>query len=295
MLNLNSNDKTFFISEVSSNHSQDINRALKFIDVSATVGANAVKFQLFKINELFSKEVFVSKHEILERKKWELPLDFLPILSKNCKKKKIQFSCTPFYLDAVKELEPYVDFYKIASYELLWDDLLNLCAKTNKPIVISTGMATLDEVRHAVDVLKKSGCSNYCILHCTSAYPTPFDEANLSAIKTLRNEFNCPVGWSDHTLNSGVINRAINRWGAEIIEFHIDLDGQGEEFNSGHCWLPKDISKTIKDINHGFSADGNGIKIPVKSEKPDILWRADPSDGLRPFKKIREKLNTNKN
>jgi N-acetylneuraminate synthase len=214
----------------------------------------------------------------------------LPILSERCYKKKIQFSCTPFYIEAVEELSDYVDFYKIASYELLWDDLLIECAKTKKPLIISTGMATLDEIDHAVKIIKKNGCKDLTILHCTSAYPTPHDEANLAAIKTLREKFNCSVGWSDHTVNAGVLNRAINKWGAEVIEFHMDLEGDGEEFNSGHCWLPNQMEQVIRQTNDGISADGDGKKMPVASEKSDRLWRADPSDGLRPLKEIRNKL-----
>ena len=231
---------------------------------------------------------------IKKRKKWELPLEFMPILAKRCFEKKIQFSCTPFYLDAVAELNEYVDFFKIAYYELLWDDLLVACAKTNKPVILSTGMATITEIQHAVEVIKNSGCDKLTLLHCTSAYPTPHNEANLAAIETLRNKFECTVGWSDHTVNPGVINRAINKWGAEVIEFHMDLEGDGEEFNSGHCWLPNQIAPIITQVRDGLSADGDGNKKPVESEKPDRLWRADPSDGLRPLKSIRNTLSQKK-
>jgi sialic acid synthase SpsE len=276
-----------FISEVSSNHDRDIDRSLDFISASAKAGCDAVKFQLFKIEKLFAPEILAKSEKHRRRKEWELPLEFLPLLAEKCKLEKIQFSCTPFYLEAVKELEPYVDFYKIASYELLWDDLLIACAKTMKPIIMSTGMATIDEIKHAVMILKANGCTSLSLLHCTSAYPTPHFDANLSAIETIRNLTNCDVGWSDHTVNSSVINRAINRWGATIIEFHLDLDGKGDEYATGHCWLPNQIANVISDIKLGFESDGNGIKEPVASELPDRFWRADPSDGLRPLKFIR--------
>lgn len=277
-----------FIAEVSSNHSKDLDRCLSFIDVASQSGCSAVKFQLFKISQLFSKEILEKSENHRKRKEWELPLDFIPLLSERCKEKNILFSCTPFYLDAVDELEPYVDFYKIASYELLWDELLAACAKTGKEVIISTGMATMDEIHHAVSVLKENKCKKIIILHCVSAYPTPFNEANLSAIKTIRQETNCEVGWSDHTVDMGVIHRAVHRWGAKVIEFHIDLEGKGEEFGTGHCWLPEQISSVIDQIKNGESADGNGIKEPVPSEVPDRIWRADPTDGLRPFKSIRD-------
>ena len=212
----------------------------------------------------------------------------MPILSECCKAKNIQFSCTPFYLDAVKELEPYVDFYKIASYELLWDDLLVACANTKKPVIISISMwLTINS--------SSLSCDNNCeptVLHCTSSYPTPYKEANLTAIETIRKSVNCKVGWSDHTKDPGVIHRAIHKWGASVIEFHLDLDGKGDEFSSGHCWLPEQMHSVIKQVRHAEDADGKGIKEPVPSELPDRLWRTDPSDGLRPFKSIRNSFNT---
>ena len=122
-----------------------------------------------------------------KRKEWELPVSFLPELKKRCIEKKIDFSCTPFYLGAVEELYPYVDFYKIASYELLWEDLLAECAKTGKPVVLSTGMATVDEVKKAVDVLNNNNCADITMLHCVSSYPVPVSDCNLKAIETIRN------------------------------------------------------------------------------------------------------------
>lgn len=277
-----------FIAEVSSNHNRDLARSLAFIDTAARIGCGAVKFQLFKIDQLFSPEILERSETHRKRSLWELPLEFIPALAQRCQEVGVEFSCTPFYLDAVAELEPYVAFYKIASYELLWDDLLVVCAESGKPVILSAGMATLDEIRHAVTVLQQNGCQSPTLLHCTSAYPTPYAEANLAAIDTIRQATGCAVGWSDHTIEPAVIHRAIHRWGATVIEFHLDLDGTGEEFAAGHCWLPDQIGVVIRDVNKGLVADGMGIKEPVPSELSDRLWRADPSDGLRPMKEIRE-------
>jgi len=279
---------SFFIAEVSSNHYRDLDRCYAFIDAAAKAGCQAVKFQLFRIDQLFAPEILEKSETHRRRKDWELPVDFLPKLAARCKENEIQFSCTPFYLEAVGELEPYVDFYKIASYELLWDDLLSACARTGKPVILSTGMATISEIEHAVDVLRTNGCDHPKLLHCTSAYPTPYAEANLSAIETIRTATGCDVGWSDHTVEPGVIHRAIHKWGANIIEFHLDLDGTGEEYATGHCWLPAQIASVIKDVNHAFDADGHGVKEPIDSELPDREWRADPVDGLRPLRTIRK-------
>jgi sialic acid synthase SpsE len=279
---------TRFIAEVSSNHHADIVRSLEFVDAAANAGCSGVKFQLFKLDQLFAPEILERSPKHRVRKDWELPKEFLPKLAQRCRDRGIEFGCTPFYLEAVAELQPHVDFYKVASYELLWDDLLAACAQTKKPVMLSTGMATLPEIQHAVSVLKSHGCTNPLLFHCTSAYPTPYAEANLAAIETLRNATGCEIGWSDHTVEAAVLNRAINRWGATTIEFHIDLDGDGEEYSAGHCWLPDQIAQVINNVNKGYIADGTGVKEPVPSELPDRDWRADPSDGLRPLRRIRE-------
>jgi sialic acid synthase SpsE len=279
---------SYFIAEVSSNHSKDLGRALDFIEVAAEIGCDAVKFQLFKIDKLFSQEILSKSERHRKRRDWELPLDFLPHLADRCKKLGIHFSCTPFYLEAVLELKQYVDFYKIASYELLWDDLHSACAGTGKPVIISTGMAEISEIIHAVNVLKLNGCIEPTILHCTSAYPTPYQEANLAAIETIREATNCKVGWSDHTVNEGVISRAVSKWGAEVVEFHLDIEGKGAEFESGHCWLPDQIKTVIHNIKCGVASDGTGEKKPCSSEMIDREWRADAKDGLRPLRHIRK-------
>ncbi|NBY19414.1 N-acetylneuraminic acid synthase [bacterium] len=280
--------KVNFIAEVSSNHHQDINRCLQFVNSAKEAGCTSVKFQLFRIDQLFAPEILKKSETHRQRKSWELPLDFLPKIANECSRADIQFGCTPFYLDAVAELYPFVSFYKIASYELTWKDLLKECAQTGKPVILSTGMANMPEIVEAHQVLVQSGAKDITLLHCNSSYPTPVADANLEAIRTILNTTGAKVGWSDHTVNPGVIYRAVHKYNAEVIEFHLDIDGQGDEFKTGHCWLPSQISSVISTTRDGFVADGSGIKEPSPSEISDRLWRADPSDGLRPFKIIRE-------
>ena len=160
-------------------------------------------------------------------------------------------------------LAPHVDAFKIASYVLAWDPLLAKVAATGRPIIASTGMATLEECTHAVAVMRQAGAKDITLLHCVSAYPTPPGEANLAAIKTLRDATGCPVGWSDHTVSPGVIHRAVHRWYAPLIEFHLDLDGLGAEYASGHCWLPYEMAAVIREVRTAEAADGNGLKVPM--------------------------------
>ena len=279
-----------FVSEVSSNHQRDMGRSLAFVDQSAKIGCTAVKCQLFRIRELFAPEVLRRRHELRLREGWELPVEFLPVLADRCHEVGLRFACAPFYLDAVDELFPYIDFYKIASYELLWDDLLTACAGTGKPVVLSTGMATLAEIDGAVGALRKAGCEDLTLLHTVSGYPTPLVQCNLAAIDTMRRTFGCLVGWSDHTVNPAVIHRAVHRWGASMVEFHLDLDGEGAEFATGHCWLPEQIGPVIGAVRAGPEADGTGEKVPSQSELADREWRAAPEDGLRPLVGIRPRV-----
>ena len=281
---------TRFIAEVSSNHHQNLDRCLAFVDKAAEIGCAGVKFQLFRVRELFAPEILARSPKHRAREAWELPVSFVAPIAGRCRELGIEFLCTPFYLGAVAELVPHIDAFKIASYELLWDDLLVACAGTGKPVVLSTGMATLDEVCRAVGVLRKAGCQELTLLHVVSAYPTPPSEANLAAIETLREACDCPVGWSDHTVCPAVISRAVHRFGAAMIEFHMDLDGNGEEYGAGHCWLPHTIEPVISSIRTGLEADGSGDKAPGPSELPDRDWRSDPVDGLRPLLRVRRRF-----
>jgi sialic acid synthase SpsE len=280
---------TVFIAEASSNHDRDLGRALAFVDAAADAGCDAVKFQLFKIDRMFAPEILARSEKHRARRQWELPLSHLAPLAERCLARGIQFSCTPFYREAVDELRPFVSFYKIASYELLVTPLLEACAATGKPIVLSTGMATMEEIAGAANTLKRAGATDITLLHCVSAYPTPAAEANLAAIAAIRDATGCKTGWSDHTRRPAVIERAVHRWGASVVEFHLDLEGQGAEYAAGHCWLPDEIAPVIARIRESAIADGEGFKGPQPAELADRDWRADPVDGMRPLRAIRER------
>ncbi len=280
-------NQPIFIAEASSNHARDLGRALAFVDAAADAGCDAVKFQLFKIDRMFAPEILSQSPKHRARREWELPLDHLAPLADRCAARGIQFSCTPFYREAVEELAPFVSFYKVASYELLVTPLLEACAASGKPVVLSTGMATLAEIMAAVAILRRAGAADITLLHCVSAYPAPAAQANLSAIAAIREATGCATGWSDHTRRPAVIERAVHRWGASAVEFHLDLDGEGAEYASGHCWLPGEIAPVIARIRESAVADGTGFKGPQPSELSDRDWRADPSDGMRPLLHVR--------
>ena len=285
--------KNFFIAEVGSNHLQSINRCKKFIDVSKKSGFQAIKFQLFKIEDLFHPST-IKKNKLYKIRNRELPKKFIPKLYKYAKQKKIYFGCSVFNIGDIPFLRKYVDFFKVASYELLWLKLIDKLSKTKKPVIISTGMSSFKEVNKVLKLLKKNKNKDVNILRCTSNYPAKKEVVNLKSIvylkKKIRQNYkfkNINIGYSDHSKLPGVIYRACNKYDAKIIELHLDLDGKGSEFGPGHCWLPLETAEIIKNIQIGLEADGDGNLQPKSSEKNERLWRADPIDGLRPTKKIR--------
>jgi N-acetylneuraminate synthase len=287
---------TTFIAEIGSNHNQDLDRCLSLIDGAASAGCDAVKLQVYRVDDLFTSDVLAAKPELQARRAWEFPVEFLAPVAERCKEAGIQLGAAAFGLWAVEALEPWVDFLKVASYEVLWLDLVRACAETGKPFVISTGMATLPEIEAAVETARDAGCSDLTLLHCVSGYPTPPEQSNLAAIETLRIACRCPAGWSDHTNDAGVVLRAVQRWDAAAVELHIDLNGTGHEAG-GHCWTPARIEEVIGAArmpapvdSDDSPVDGDGRKVPMPVELPDVAWRADPSDGLRPLRETREAL-----
>ena len=279
-----------FIAEISSNHNQSLSRCYKLIDKAKDVGCKSVKFQHFKIEELFHSRVLKKKKSHRDRKKWELPDAFIPKISKYCKSKDMLFGCSPFSIKSVEYLNHYVDFFKISSYEILWQDLLLKIASTKKPVVFSTGMANFEEVKKCLNTLSKNGSKDITILHCVSQYPAKIKNCNLKSIKYMKDKLNCKIGWSDHTKNPLIIKEIIDFYGIKTIEFHFDLDKKGYEYGPGHCWLPHEIGQLIDFYKEKKQILGKMHKKFSEDEKKERLWRSDPDDGLRPFKIIRKKI-----
>ncbi|MFT4537970.1 MAG: sialic acid synthase SpsE [Planctomycetota bacterium] len=287
-----------FIAEVSSNHGRDLKRACAFIDAAADAGCAGVKFQQFRIDELFAPEALAADDALGRRRDWELPVEFNAELAACARDRALLYSSTPFYWDAIGELEPHVDFFKISSYQVLWLDFLREVASTGKPVVLATGMADSREVEAAVDALRDGGCAQPTLLHCVSLYPTPAEVAGLKAIESMRSQFGVPIGWSDHSASPEVVERAVRRFGAEMVEFHMDLDSFGDEYHFGHCWLPDSIGRVIaalgadpfKPVADTDPMDGDGRKQPIEAEAHERSWRTDPIDGLRPLSAVRASL-----
>ena len=287
---------TFFIAEICSNHLNDFNHCKKIIDEAKKIGCDAVKFQLFKSDKLFAPEILNKSKSHNNVKNLELSLKLIPKLKNYSKKKGLLFGCTPFDLEAVDFLSRFVDFFKIGSYELLRLDIFERCLKYKKKIIFSTGMASQNEIEKVLHLFKKKKFLNFAVLRCVSNYPATIDKINLSSIKSLRSlvqkkfKKDIKIGWSDHTRNKGVILKSIFSFNSEIIEFHLDLDGNGPEYQAGHCWLPDEIKDVIKYAKESTKYDGVGVLAFQKSEINERKWRSDPKDGLRPMMKERKKF-----
>lgn len=236
----------YIVAEMSANHKQDFKQAVKIIKEAKEAGADAIKLQTYTPDTLTidcDKGYFQIKGTLWEgRRLYELyseaytPWDWQPKLKKIANDLDLDFFSTPFDLTAVKFLEEMeVPAYKIASFELVDLPLIRCVAKIGKPIILSTGMATLEEIKEAVRAAREAGASQIALLKCTSAYPAPPEEMNLRTIPHLVETFGMPVGLSDHTLGIAIPIAAV-ALGACIVEKHFTLSrsisGPDSEFST---------------------------------------------------------------
>ncbi len=227
-------NKIYYIAEIGLNHNGNIELAKKMIKAAKASGADAVKFQSIKADKLVSPNIFFDPIDGFGLdgvqtigEFWEkvsIDKEFHLEISDYSEKLGIEFISTPFDFDSVDLLEKInVKRYKIASGDLTYYPLLEYIAQTQKPVILSTGASTLDEIGKSIKQLKKSGCEDLTLLHCISLYPTPSQKANLNAILQLKSDFKLPVGFSDHTVGHHVSIAAI-AMGARVIEKHFTID-----------------------------------------------------------------------
>ena len=275
--------RTKFIAEICSNHNQDLKRCKRFIDVAKEMGCWGVKFQYFKEDSIYRKSYLDANPKLVEQIKLQvLPDTFISELWEYAKNVDINIGYSVFDVKDVEELNRYTNFYKVASYELLYLDLIKEIVKKDKPIIVSTGMVTIPEMLDVYELLKDHKQDVY-FLHCVSSYPAKPEDCNLNSINFLRLNFPfIKIGWSDHTRLSGIIYHVALKYRADIIEFHFDLDGEGREAKMGynHCWLPNQIEPIIKHISQIRNIEGSYSKLPKKNEAIEL--RTDPKDGMRP-------------
>lgn len=274
--------KTFIIAEAGVNHNGNIELACKLIDVAKEAGADAVKFQTFKAENVVStlapkaeyqRKITDAEESHLDMvKKLELNFDDFAKLKKYCDKTDIMFLSTPFDIDSARFLKDLgLEIFKIPSGEITNYLLLKEIGSYRKKIILSTGMADLGEIEDALEVLMANGTrkEDITILHCNTEYPTPFEDVNLRAIITIKEAFKVDVGYSDHTLGIEVPIAAV-ALGAKVIEKHFTLDKNLPGPDHKASLEPQELKAMVDAIRNIEKAFGNGIKKPSKSELKNI-------------------------
>jgi len=295
--------KTYIIAEAGVNHNGSLEMALNLIDVAVNAGADAIKFQTFKAENLATKQAPKANYQTQTTGSNESQLEMLKKLELDetaheqlvsyCNKRNIEFLSTPFDSESLKLLTQKFNLtkLKIPSGEITNAPFLLEIARTGKSIILSTGMATLGEIETALGVLAfgfitslkekpslKAFNSAYCseegqkalqenvtILHCTTEYPAPYNEVNLYAMDTIKSAFNLPVGYSDHTAGIAISIAAVAR-GARVIEKHFTLDHSSHGPDHKASLEPDELIQMIKSIRQIEQALGNPLKIPTNAE-----------------------------
>ncbi len=267
----------FVISEAGSNHNRDLSIARRLIDVAAEAGSDAVKFQTYSADTLYSKrtpkmsylESLTDEQETLWEmiEKLELPREWQKDLADYSAEKGLIFLSTPFDERAVDELEEIgVHAYKIASFEIGHLPLLKRAASTGKPILLSTGMADLGDIEEALDAIYSTGNGAVALLHCAIGYPPPMSAINLRAIRTMSEAFDVPVGFSDHTLGVTIPAAAV-ALGARLIEKHFTTDRSLPGPDHPFALEPDELAAMIEAVRDTELALGTGIKRRDSSEQ----------------------------
>lgn len=299
--------KTYIIAEAGVNHNGDIELAKQLIEVAAEAGVDAIKFQTFKAERLASvkapkadyqnKTTDVAESQFEMLKKLELPLDVYPHLIDLCEQKGIDFLSTPFEEESLAFLvqQCRLPLIKIPSGEITNAPFLLAVARTDLPVILSTGMSTLKDIEDALSVLafgylhdkepvdladltrayieaQNVGLlkEKVQLLHCTTEYPAPFDEVNLDAMETMANAFGLQVGYSDHTKGIAIPLAAVAR-GAKIIEKHFTLDKNLPGPDHKASLEPDELKAMVDGIRQIEQAIGNGIKISGSKEQSNIV------------------------
>ena len=266
-------NSTFIIAEIGVNHNGDIDLAKKMIKSASECGVDAVKFQTFKSEDLVTENAKTADYQqkntnensqLEMLKKLELSFDDFRELKDYALKHDVLFISSPFDIDSVDLLEKLeVPLYKLGSGELTNFELIDHVQKTDKPIIISTGMATMDEIQETYDFIKNK--ENLIMLHCITGYPTEFSEANLNFIKTLQSKFNVPIGFSDHSPGIELPIAAV-ALGACVVEKHFTLDKNLEGPDHKASLNPKEFKAMVDAIRNIEVAMGDGIRTFSENE-----------------------------
>jgi N,N'-diacetyllegionaminate synthase len=275
-------EPVIIIAEAGVNHNGDVNIAIELVDEAAKSGADYVKFQTFKAENLVTEYAKKAKYQQQNGesgqtqyqmlKELELNEQSYQLIIKRCKQKNIGFLSSAFDLQSIEYLSKFkLPFIKIPSGEITNLPYLRKVASLNSKIFLSTGLSNMNEIENALSILIKSGAkkTEITVLHCNSEYPTPFEDVNLNAMKTIGEKFNVNVGYSDHTIGTCVPIAAV-ALGASVIEKHFTLDKNLVGPDHSASLEPKEFRSMVESIRSIEVAMGNGIKKISTSEKKNL-------------------------
>ncbi|MBO4845841.1 MAG: N-acetylneuraminate synthase [Lachnospiraceae bacterium] len=269
------NGKTLIIAEAGVNHNGSLEMAKKLVDTAKECGADIVKFQTAKLDSLVSKSADMAEYQKKNTgveesqkdmlRKLLLDYDEFVLLADYCKEVGITFLSTPFDIDSIHFLNDMQDIWKVPSGEITNYPYLVEIGKTGKKVILSTGMAVMDEIEEAIKVLKDNGTEDITVLHCTTEYPAPIKDVNLNVIKTFKEAFGCPVGYSDHTQGIEVSLAAV-AMGATVIEKHFTLDKNLPGPDHKASLEPAELKALVEGVRKIELALGSDEKIPSDME-----------------------------
>ncbi len=263
----------YVIAEAGNNHLGQLEVALELIDVAAQAGVNAVKFQTFEARRLYppsagapdfledNRSIFEALHTL------ETPLAWLPELRRAARSYGMALLSTPFHEEGVELLDPHVDAFKIASFDIDHAPLLKAAARRGKPIILSTGAATVDEIAHALEILSEAGAENVALMQCTAGYPAPMDSLNLAVIPALRERFGLPVGLSDHSREPHVAPAVAVAFGAALLEKHFTLSHHLPGPDHPFALEPVELLDMLRTVRAAEHALGHGRKEVLPCEE----------------------------
>jgi sialic acid synthase SpsE len=261
----------YVIAEAGANHDRDLGKALAMIDAAAEAGADAVKFQVYTADGLYSRATPIFPGET--RRPWEvireveLPREWQPALQTHARGRGLDYFATPFDYEAVDDQARLgVPIFKWASSEITDLPMLAHAARHGTQMILSTGMCDLADVQAAVDTVRAAGNQRIVLLHCSSLYPTPFDQVNLRAMQTLEAAFGLPVGYSDHTPGIAVCTAAV-ALGACVIEKHFTLDRTAAGPDHHYALEPRQLAEMVAAIRAVEICLGSAIKAPSAGER----------------------------
>jgi N,N'-diacetyllegionaminate synthase len=267
----------FVIAEAGVNHNGKIEIAKKLVDAAKDAGADAIKFQTFKTEDLVTEKTDMASYqkENLNKeesqkamlKKLELDYEVFKELKKYCDEKEIIFLSTAHTADAVDFLDPLMDAFKLGSGDLTNIPVIKKIASKRKPMILGTGMATIEEVKEAAETIKSENNDQIVLLHCTTNYPCPREDVNLRAIKTIEKETNCLTGYSDHTLGIDVPLMAA-KLGAVMIEKHFTLNKNMEGPDHKASLNPEELKELIEKLKNKKYPELDNVVLGSEEKKP---------------------------